>query len=832
METRVTSSQAFKHPLPPEKLLRRCDLSGLPFETTDDLTPLDQPLGQERAVAAIRFAIGMKGAGYNLFALGPDGTGKISLVRRFLEHAAATQAPPDDWVYVHHFQESHRPRALRLPPGRGPELKKTMERLVEDLCLTLPAAFDGEEYRHRRHDLDEQFKESQDATLHAMQAEAAKKGIAVIRTPVGLALAPLKEGEVLSPDDFQALPEDEQIRLKAVMESLQEELEEKLADLPLLTRRQRDKVRALDRETAEAAVAHSLQEARRDWAEEAAVLAYLDEVREEVLDTLEDFIAHEDGPRPAQTDGDSEDEGGYPRSASGSHLRRFRVNVLVTTSNGGGAPVVYEDHPTQPNLVGRIEHLAQMGALITDFNLIKAGALHRANGGYLLLEARKLLMNPFAWEDLKRALRAREIRVESPGQSMGLLSTVSLEPEAIPLDVKVVLVGDPMLYYLLSQEDPDFSELFKVAADFDYQMDNSGDTVLGLARLMAGMVQSEGLKPMTAAAIGRVVEYAGRLAEDSTKLTTHISSIVGLVREADYWAGEERAARIEAAHVQAAIEAQIFRHDRVRGHVLEEIVDGTLLIDTDGEKVGQVNGLVVMQLGTFSFGRPSRITSRIHLGRGELIDIEREVDLGGPIHSKGVMILSSFLAGRFAQDQPLTLSASLVFEQSYGEVEGDSASSAELYCLLSGLADAPVRQGFAVTGSVNQYGQVQAIGGVNEKIEGHYDICRMRGLNGHQGVIIPASNVRHLMLRPDVVEACAQGRFHIHAVETIDQGIELLTGMPAGEADEHGQFPAGSINRRVAAKLALFARKLRAFHQEGGTASGTVGRSIAPTGRD
>lgn len=806
--------------LPSQALYRRCDPAQLPFATTDDLDPLDEPLGQDRAVAAVRFAIGMSQPGYNLFALGPEGTGKITLVRQFLEHAAAGQPAPDDWVYVHRFGESHRPRALRLPTGRGPDLKKEMERLVEDLRLTLPAAFEGEEYRTHRQALDEQFKESQDATLRAMQAEASKKGIAVIRTPVGLALAPMKEGEVLSPDDFKALAEDEQIRLKAAMESLQEELEEQLAQLPQLTRRQREKVRTLDRETAEAAVAHSLEEARRGWTDCPAVLDYLEAVREEVLDSLGEFLgqgSRQEGEDAGNGNGDAAAGRGdsAPRRSDVPSFRRFRVNVLVTTCAGCGAPVVYEDHPTQPNLVGRTEHLAHLGALITDFNLIKPGALHRANGGYLMLDARKLLLNPYAWEDLKRALRAGEIRIESPGQSMGLIPTVTLEPEPIPLNLKVVLIGDPMLYYLLAQEDPDFGELFKVAADFDYYMDRSDANVMGLARLMAGLARRDKLRPLDKGGVARLVEQAARDAEDNEKLSTHMASLADLAREADYWAAQAGATVITRDHVQKAVDEHTYRHDRVRGHVLEEIIRETLVIDTQGSAVGQVNGLVVMQLGRYSFGRPSRISCRTHLGRGDVVDIEREVDLGGPIHSKGVMILSSFLAGRFAQDQPLTLSASLVFEQSYGEVEGDSASSAELYCLLSALAEAPVRQGLAVTGSVDQFGRVQAIGGVNEKIEGHFDICRIRGLTGEQGVMIPASNVKHLMLRPDVVEACAQGLFHIYAVETVDQGIALLTGEAAGERDETGQYPAGSINRRVEAKLAAFSRRLRSLNQEG-----------------
>ena len=455
--------------------------------------------------------------------------------------------------------------------------------------------------------------------------------------------------------------------------------------------------------------------------------------------------------------------------------------------------------------------MAQLGALVTDFNLIKAGALHRANGGYLILDARKVLLQPFAWEELKRALSSEEIRIEVLGQTLSLISTVSLEPESIPLDVKVVLLGERLLYYTLSQLDPDFAELFKVAADFEDQMDRTPENHLLYARMIATMVRQEGLRPFDREAVARVIEQSARLAGDAERLSTHVRSIADLLREADYWAGEAQHSVVTAADVQRAIDAQVYRSDRVRERIQEEIQRGTILIDTQGAAVGQVNGLSVLTLGQFAFGRPSRITALVRLGRGEVIDIEREVALGGPIHSKGVLILSSYLGARYARDQPLSLSASLVFEQSYSGVEGDSASSAELYALLSALADLPIKQSLAVTGSVNQHGQVQAIGGVNEKIEGFFDICRAQGMNGEQGVLIPASNVKHLMLRPDVVEAVAAGHFHVYPVETIDQGIELLTGVPAGEPDETGAFPAGSVNQRVEARLRELAERRLAF---------------------
>jgi lon-related putative ATP-dependent protease len=544
-------------------------------------------------------------------------------------------------------------------------------------------------------------------------------------------------------------------------------------------------------------------------------LAYLTSVQQDVIDNLDEFLGVTEAP-PASTP-----EATPPRAQTrASFFRRYQVNVVVDHSGATGAPVIYEDHPTVQNLVGRIEHMAQMGALVTDFNLIKAGALHRANGGYLMLDARKVLLQPFAWEELKRALRSGEIRIEVLGQTLSLVSTVSLEPEPIPLAVKVILLGERMLYYSLYQADPDFGELFKVAADFEEQMDRTEETHLLYARMIGTMARQEGLRPLNRAAVARVIEHSARLAGDAEKLSTHVHSVADLLREADYWAGEAQQRIIDATDVQRAIDAQIRRLDRVRERIQEEIQRGTILIDTQGAAVGQVNGLSVLSMGQFAFGRPSRITARVRLGRGEVVDIEREVALGGPIHSKGVLILSAYLGARYAMDRPLSLSASLVFEQSYSGVEGDSASSAELYALLSALADLPLKQGLAVTGSVNQRGEVQAIGGVNEKIEGFFDTCRAQGLTGEQGVLIPASNVKHLMLRQDVVAAVAAGQFLVYAVETIDQGIELLTGVPAGERSDMGEFPAGSVNQRVESRLIALADKRLAF---GATERGNAG---------
>jgi lon-related putative ATP-dependent protease len=530
------------------------------------------------------------------------------------------------------------------------------------------------------------------------------------------------------------------------------------------------------------------------------VLAHLDAVEHDLIETADQFVP---GPGPAA--------GGGPAAQDGDCFRRYWVNLLVDHGDSRGAPVVYEDHPAFQNLLGRIEYVAQLGALVTDFNLIKAGALHRANGGYLVLDARRVLLQPFAWEELKRVLRARELRIESLAQSLGLISTVSLEPEPIPLDLKVVLVGDRLLYYLLCELDPDFGELFKVPVDFADEVERTPESMGRFARLLATIVARDQLRPLERDGVARVVERASRLVDDARKLSIHMHTISDLVREADHFAAENGRATITRDDVQQALDAQVHRADRLRERVYEAIRRGTILIDTDAATIGQVNGLVVSSLGGFTFGRPVRISARIRLGRGEVVDIEREVEFGGPVHAKGVLILAGFLGARFAAERPLTLHASLVFEQSYGPVEGDSASAAELCALLSALAEVPLRQSLAVTGSVNQHGQIQAIGAVNEKIEGFFDVCRERGLSGEQGVLIPRANVEHLMLRDDVIEAVRGGRFRIFAVETVDQGIELLTGREAGGRGPDGSYPEGSINRLVEARLAAMAEVVRRF---------------------
>ena len=793
---------AAAEPLAPAALYRHCDPAQFAFESTAELAPLDGVIGQERALAALRFGIGIRHENYHLFALGPPGLGKHAVVRQVLEERAAAEPIPPDWCYVHNFAEPHRPRALSLPAGRGKEFRRAIRDLIDELRSAIPAAFESDDFRIRRQAIEEAAKKRQEDAFNELNEAAQGRGIAVLRSPVGMMLAPVRDGQVIPPDEFRRLPQAEQERIRADIEELQGRLEAILQQIPNWEREVRTQLRQLGQDVTTSAVRHLIDELRGAYRDLPPLLEHLGAIERDLIETADQFVG---GPAPHAP----EDGAGPTRNAD--RFRRYWVNVLVDHGESRGAPVVYEDHPAFQNLVGRIEYIAQLGALVTDFNLIKPGALHRANGGYLVLDARRVLFQPFAWEELKRVLRAREIRIESLAQTLSLISTVTLEPEPIPLQVKVVLVGDRLLYYLLCALDPDFSELFKVPVDFADEAGRTPETTRQFARLLATVVARDGLRPLNRDGVARVIEQASRLVDDATKISVQLRTIGDLLREADYFAAQNGHGTITRIDVQQAIDAQIHRADRLRERIHEEIRRGTILIDTAIAKAGQINGLVISTLGNFTFGRPVRITAGIRLGRGEVVDIEREVAFGGPIHAKGILILAGFLGARFAAERPLTLHASLVFEQSYGPVEGDSASAAELYALLSALAEVPIRQSFAVTGSVNQHGQVQAIGGVNEKIEGFFDVCHARGLTGDQGVIIPRANVEHLMLRADVVEAVAKGEFRIFAVETVDQGIEILTGRPAGERGPDGRFPGGSVNQLVEARLASMAEVARRF---------------------
>jgi predicted ATP-dependent protease len=759
--------------LAPEALYRRCDPARLAFDTTAELEDLKQLLGQARARDAVEFGIDVARAGFNLFVMGPPGSGRHTLIQHVLGRRVAQRPKPCDWAYVNNFHEPYRPIALALPAGRAAALRHDMQQLVEELRTAIPAVFDSDEYRTRAGQIEAEFTERHERVFNELGGEAAAQQIGLLRTPAGFSFAPLKDGEVISPDDYAKLPEEEKARVERIIVELQKKLGDIIRNVVHWRREQREKLKQLNREMTLVAVGHHVSEIKERYTDVERLPAYLEAVQQNVIENAEDFL----GGREAQMPG-----AGPGAAAEPPSFRRFTVNVLVDHGGKDGMPVVAEEHPSYHNLIGRVDHISQFGTLATDFALIKPGALHRANGGYLLVDAHKLLVQPFAWEALKRALSTRQIRVESIGEMYSLVSTVSLAPEPIPLEVKVVLFGDRFIYYLLHAYDPDFRDLFKVVADFEDSFDRTAEHEQLFARLIATIAREKNLLAVDRGGVARSIEHASRLTGDAGKVSGSLRALADLLCEADHLARRGGRNAVTGEDIERAIAAQRTRGDRLQARVHEAILRGTVLIDTGGARSGQVNGLSVMQLGDYAFAAPSRITATTRLGEGQVIDVQREVDLGGAIHSKGVLILSSFLASRFSLNRPLSLSASLVFEQTYAMVDGDSASLA--------------------TGSVNQLGEVQAIGAVNEKIEGYFDICAARGLTGEHGVLIPSSNVEHLMLRSDVVQAVVAERFHVYAVRTVDEAVEILTAVPAGEADgTTGAFPADSVNGRVAKRL-------------------------------
>lgn len=817
-------------PLPLEKLYRTCDSELIDFKSTSDLKGMQTPLGQERALSAIDFCINVSSDGYNLFCVGPEGTGKTSLIKHQLLEAAKKMPAPDDWCYVNNFEEPHKPKALRLPAGEGVLFAKDIEKLLEDLQIVIPSAFEGEEYRTRLKVIEEHFNEQKTSYFNELQMKTTGKRVSVLRMPVGLVVAPTKDGEVITPEVFDKLPEEERAEILKDLNATQKELEVAVRDTPKWEKEQREEISNLNAEVADFAVSHLIGTLKTKYRGLKQVIAYLTELQEDIINNVELFFNPED---ISDSEEKEDDESGQfsPYSSSNFNmvkklsdgpLRRYCVNVMVKNDKKAGAPVIFVDNPTLPNLVGRMERLQQAGSVIMDFNLLRPGALHQANGGFLIMDARDIISHMPAWEALKRSLRSKKIAMDPPGEESSVISTVILNPESIDLDIKVILIGEPDLYHILSENDMEFPELFKIEAHFSSIMPRTPENITKYANLIADLVREKKLRALNRSAVARVIEYSSRMAGDSEKLSTYVSRISDLLKEADYFARSSNSNSIGRNHVEQAIEAKDNRADLLREMMTEQIKRGTIMIESRGKEIGQINGLVVYEFAHFSFGRPSRITAQVRIGKGEVIDIEREVELGGPSHTKGVLILSSFLASRFAKEFPLSLEGSLVFEQSYGEVDGDSASSAELYALLSAISEVPIRQDLAVTGSVNQLGQVQAIGGVNEKIEGFFDICKMQGLTGTQGVLIPKSNVSNLMLRGDVLEAVKAGNFNVYPITTIDEGLELLTGIPSGVMDKDGNYPAGSLNRKVQLKLKDF--YLKSLNGGGSAFEGKEGR--------
>ena len=785
-----------------EQLYRKCDAEKFNFTTTADLEERVSVLGQDRAISAVELGINIKSRGYNLFCLGPEGTGKTSLVKRILDKEGKLRETPNDWVYVYNFDEPHKPIAINFTAGQASSFAKEMDDFSEFLEHDLPEVVKDEIYEEQLSSIREKYQEKRNDYIKVLQKKAKGKKVTLLHMPMGVVVAPMKNGEIISPDVFDTLSEEEKNEIMADLNAMQEEIALHQDDTPQWEEKQAEEIKKLQEKIVKDAVKKPINDIKQKYKGNKKVAEYLKTVQNYILENITTYVPNYDQDNKPQT----EEEpmlgllGQLKTQQDEDKFAKFKVNVVVKNVPDSGAPIVLLDHPTQGNLVGKVERIQQFGALVSDFSLIKGGALHRANGGFLLIDARKLLLQPYSWESLKRALASKEIKIEAPSEDTSF-ATISLDPQPIPLDVKIVMTGDAELYELLIERDPDFKDYFKVEADFGVVIDRTEENEVEYAKLIGSLSKKKGLRSLNKQAVAKIIEHSSRLADDTEKLTAHVSSIGDLLKEADYWARKSKANQIGKTHIEQAIKSQIYRADRVNQAMLEQIDKGTILLDVVGERVGQINGLVVYNFTRSCFGKPARITTQVRLGHGEFINIEREVMMSGPIHSKGVLILQSLIANRFAKHSPLSLSASIVFEQSYGGVDGDSASSTEYYCMLSAIAELPIKQSLAVTGSINQFGEIQPIGGVNEKIEGFFDVCKYNGLTGTQGVIIPRTNVVNLMLREDVVEAVENGKFHIYAIDTVDDGVELLMGMPAGKRDKRGNFPRNSVNYHVQQSL-------------------------------
>ena len=798
-----------------KQLRNTYDPKSLGFTDTASVKPVKGFIGQDRAIDAIKLAAGIAHKEFNLYVLGREGTGRHTAVSQMLAEAARSRPVPCDWVYVNNFDAPHKPRAMKLPTGSASALKLAMESLVDDLANEIPALFESEEYQTQRRSIEEEFGQKHEEPIADFAEAAHDQNVALLKTPMGFMLSAIVDGKPIKPETYAALPLKERKELDAKIADLQTQLADILKHAPQLEKEHRLRIEKLHAAMAERVVSARMKEVQTQFSKTPNIAKYLDHVRTDMISNADLFLMsvaeQNDGPFPEVLRKHHQDP----------QFQRYAVNIMVSHEAGKPtAPVVTEDLPSLAHLTGRIEYVSEMGTLSTNFTLIKAGALHRANGGYLILDANRLLTEPYAWETLKRCLQSQAISITSLADRLSIASTTSLEPNPIPLDIRIILIGDRKLHMLLTQLDPEFSKLFKVQADFEDDISRSLKNSRALARIVAGYAVQEHLKPLTAAAVAALLDHAVRLSGDSTKLTLELGALTDVMQEADYYATRQKHSLISDGDIEQAIQQSLHRGSRISERMQEAVSRKTILIDTKGHAVGQINGLAVVGIGKHYFGRASRITARVRMGAAKLVDIEREVELGGPLHSKGVLILGSYLATHYALDVPMSLHASLVFEQSYGGIDGDSASSAELYALLSALSGCPIRQGLAVTGSVNQNGEVQAIGGVNEKIEGFFDTCKAQGLTGEQGVLIPASNVGHLMLRPDVVNTAKAGDFRVIPIKTIDQGIEVLTGIKAGQRRRSGEFPANSINGKVEAQLRAYAENRRSFGAQNNSSKG------------
>ena len=792
--------------LPFSRFRNTYDSSRLECPATDTLQPLEEIIGQERALRALSFGLEIREAGFNIYVAGIAGTGRKTAVMDFLERLARTKPKAGDWIYVNSFTSAYEPTAIRLPPGKGSEFKDEMADFISEVKNNLPKAFESEDYATRRVATVRSIEEEKARLFGQINASAQEQGFVIQMSPTGLLTIPVVDGRPLPEEEFVALPEETKAEIQRRMEKLNSDLRNAFRQVRDLDSKGAEAVDKLNREVSLYAIGHLITDLREKYHDLPEILKYIEAVQNDILENLDQFLGVPQQPQvPAQLQPFFKE---LP-------FKKYQVNAIVDNSKPDGAPVIFEQNPTYQNLFGKVEKEVQFGIISTDFTMIRPGSVHKANGGYMVIPVEDLLRNPFAWDGIKTALKTGEVAIEEPGERMGFITTRGLKPEPIPLAMKLVLIGTPQINQLLYNLDPDFKDLFKVRADFDIVMERNDENSMKYAAFICTLCRKFNLKHLDGTAVAKVIEYGSRLAEDQEKLSTLFAGVSDIIREASFYATRENAEYTTAKHIMKAIDEKTYRSNLIQQKIQEFIERDIFLIETSGAKVGQVNGLSVMGLGDFAFGRPSRVTASISVGRDGVIDIEREAAMGGPTHTKGVLILGGYLASRFAQDKPLSISARLVFEQSYGGVDGDSASSTELYAILSALSGLPIRQSLAVTGSVNQKGEVQAIGGVNEKLEGFFEVCKAKGLTGEQGAMIPASNVQNLMLKEEMVEAARNGKFRIYPVKTIDEGIEVLTGVAAGARREDGTFEEGTVNYLVDRRLREMAEKLREFQPAG-----------------
>jgi lon-related putative ATP-dependent protease len=779
--------------VPAESLRHVCDVDMFKFNTTMEVEPLEGMIGQERAVRSVGFGLANNKFGYNIFMSGVFGAGKLTYAQDVVNKIAATEPPPADWCYVNNFVNPAQPRVLKLPFGMAKLFKADAEDLIEDLHMEISKAFHGEDYEREKAVIMQKFQEERMVLMEALNSYTQQEGFIPQWTQSGFASVPVLEGKPLTAEEFQKLDPKVREEIEQKSQVIRDKALEFIHKIQRMDRRLKEEMKKLDNRIGLFAVGHLIETLKEKYKQYPSVIAYLEAVRDEVLDKLDDFRPKTEEENPVLAL--------FKKGSMDNSLGKYKVNVLISHDGTTGAPVVIESNPTYYNLIGRMEYENRMGVVTTDFGMIKAGALHRANGGYLILNTKDVLSNPFAWEGLKRVLKNRELVIENLGEQFGAVALSTLRPEPIPIDVKVILIGDERLYQLLYHYDEDFRKLFKIKADFDVDMERTKENVLKLAQFISCHCQQNDLKHFDRSGVAKVVEFSTRIADHQDKLTTRFNELVEIICEADTWATLDGAPIVTDKHVTKAVEEKKYRSNRIEERIQEMFEQGIYLMDVQEKKVGQINGLSVLNVGNYMFGKPSRITANTYIGKGGVVNIEREIELSGPIHSKGVLTLAGYLGEQYAQHGPLSLAASLTFEQAYEGVDGDSASSTELYALLSSLAEIPIKQSIAVTGSVNQKGEIQPVGGVTQKIEGFFTVCKTKGLTGEQGVMLPWQNIKNLVLNEEVCEAVRKGQFHIYAAKTIDEGIELLTGLPAGQLQTDGTYPPGTVHYLVQKKL-------------------------------